>query len=178
MKAVARDGVKSRRSISCTTFLIKGWRDGLPLFGFRTNLGAYTALQALLGKCSLRCATSCIPAVVRKWDERCIFPGYPRQIATAIFLGSPKICPRSPTSSLRAPMPYTLLPSHFERSTLNHSYGYASSADRPNCLASFTLNSESFMHIRARVWPSHSATRGVAVSSLDHLRGILRSTTP
>jgi len=28
---------------------------------------------------------------------------------------------------------------------LNHSYGYASSVDRPNCLASFALNSESFM---------------------------------
>jgi hypothetical protein len=38
----------------------------------------------------------------------------------------------------------TNLASHFERSTLNHSYGYASSADRPNCLASFALNSESF----------------------------------
>ena len=39
----------------------------------------------------------------------------------------------------------TNLASHFERPTLNHSYGYASSADRPNCLASFALNSESFM---------------------------------
>jgi hypothetical protein len=37
------------------------------------------------------------------------------------------------------------LASHFERSTLNHSYGYASAADRPNCLASFALNPESFM---------------------------------
>jgi hypothetical protein len=34
---------------------------------------------------------------------------------------------------------------HFERSTLKHSYGYASAADRPNCLASFALNPESFM---------------------------------
>jgi len=39
----------------------------------------------------------------------------------------------------------TNLASHFERSTLNHSYGYASAADRPNCLTSFALNSESFM---------------------------------
>jgi hypothetical protein len=39
----------------------------------------------------------------------------------------------------------TKLASHFERSTLNHSYGYASAADRPNCLASFALNPESFM---------------------------------
>jgi len=62
---------KSRRSISCTTFSIKDWRDGLPLFGFRTNL-----------------------------------------------------------------------PSQFERSTLNHNYGYASAADRPNCLTSFALNSD------------------------------------
>jgi hypothetical protein len=90
-------------------------------------LGACTALQALLGNCSLRCSrlwhpaslylvhpwtrTSCIPAVVRKWAERSRFPGYPRQIATAIFLGSPKICPRSPTPSLRAPMRYRLLAS-------------------------------------------------------------------
>jgi hypothetical protein len=36
----------------------------------------------------------------------------------------------------------TNLASHFERSTLNHSYGYASAADRPNCLASFALNSD------------------------------------
>jgi len=86
-----------------------------------------------------------LQALLRKWAERCRFPGYPRQIATAIFLESPKICPRSPTPSLRAPMPYTLLASHFERSTLNHSYGYASAADRPNCLASFALNPESFM---------------------------------
>ncbi len=152
MKAVARDVINARRSIGCMVFLFKDWGYGLPLFGFRTNLGACTALQALLGNCSLRCSTSCIPAVVRKWDERCIFPEYPRQIATAIFLESPKICPRSPTSSLRAPMPYTLLPSHFERSTLNHSYGYASSAGRPNCLASFALNSESSCNIRAK-WP-------------------------
>ena len=32
---------KSRRSISCTTFSIKDWRDGLPLFGFRTNLALH-----------------------------------------------------------------------------------------------------------------------------------------
>ena len=74
MKAVARDVIKLRRSIGCMVFSFKDWRDGLPLFGFRTNLT-----------------------------------------------------------------------SHFERSTLNHSYGYASAADRPNCLASFALNSESFM---------------------------------
>jgi hypothetical protein len=34
----------------------------------------------------------------------------------------------------------TNLALHFERSTLNHSYGYASAAGRPNCLASFALN--------------------------------------
>jgi hypothetical protein len=39
----------------------------------------------------------------------------------------------------------TNLALHFERSTLNHSYGYASTVDRPNCLASFALKSESFM---------------------------------
>jgi hypothetical protein len=74
MKAVVRDVVKPRRSISCTVFSLKAWRSHLSLFGFRTNL----ALQ-------------------------------------------------------------------FERSTLNHSYGYASAADRSNCLARFALNPESFM---------------------------------
>ena len=74
MKAVVCDVIKSRRSIGCMVFSSKGWQNGLPLFGFRTNLA-----------------------------------------------------------------------SHFERSTLNHSYGYASAADHPNCLASFALNPESFM---------------------------------
>ena len=34
---------------------------------------------------------------------------------------------------------------HFERSALSHSYGYASAAGRPNCLASFALKTEPFM---------------------------------
>jgi hypothetical protein len=37
------------------------------------------------------------------------------------------------------------LASHFDRSPLNHSYGYASAGDRPNCFASFSLNSDPFM---------------------------------
>jgi hypothetical protein len=39
----------------------------------------------------------------------------------------------------------TILALQFERSTLNHSYGYAFAADRPNCLASFALIPEPFM---------------------------------
>ncbi len=38
-----------------------------------------------------------------------------------------------------------LLASHFDRSFENHSYGYACSNDRPNCFASYTANSGSFM---------------------------------
>jgi hypothetical protein len=37
------------------------------------------------------------------------------------------------------------LASHFARSPLNHSNGYGSAADRPNCLAKFALILESFM---------------------------------
>ena len=37
------------------------------------------------------------------------------------------------------------LASHFERSPLNHSYGYASVGGRANCFASFSLNSDPFM---------------------------------
>ena len=37
------------------------------------------------------------------------------------------------------------LPSHLERSSLSHSYGYASADDRPTCFASFTLIPESFV---------------------------------
>jgi len=37
------------------------------------------------------------------------------------------------------------LASQFDRSPLNHSYGYASAGDRPNCFASFSLNSDPFM---------------------------------
>ena len=55
------------------------------------------------------CRSNPRPAVVRKWAERSRFPGYPRRIATAILLESPKIWPRSPTPSLRAPMRYRLL---------------------------------------------------------------------
>jgi len=36
------------------------------------------------------------------------------------------------------------LASHFDRSPFNHSYGYASAGDRPNCFASFSLNSDPF----------------------------------
>jgi hypothetical protein len=35
---------------------------------------------------------------------------------------------------------------HFARSPSKHSDGYAFSADRPNCLAKFTLILEPFMH--------------------------------
>jgi hypothetical protein len=37
------------------------------------------------------------------------------------------------------------LASHFGRSFKNHSYGYAYLNDRPNCIASYTANSESFV---------------------------------
>ena len=37
------------------------------------------------------------------------------------------------------------LASHFGRSFKNHSYGYACLNDRPNCLASYSANSGSFM---------------------------------
>jgi len=37
------------------------------------------------------------------------------------------------------------LASHFGRSFENHSYGYACSNDRPNCIASYAANSESFV---------------------------------
>jgi len=37
------------------------------------------------------------------------------------------------------------LASHFDRSPLNHSYGNAPAGDRPNCFASFSLNSDPFM---------------------------------
>ena len=83
MKAVVRDVVRPRCSISCMALSFKSWQYALSLFGFRTNLAL-----------------------------------------------------------------------HFERSTLNHSYGYASSADRPNCLASFALNPESSCNIRASPNPS------------------------
>jgi hypothetical protein len=36
------------------------------------------------------------------------------------------------------------LASHFDPSPLNHSYGYAPAGDRPNCFASFSLNSDPF----------------------------------
>ncbi len=39
----------------------------------------------------------------------------------------------------------TPLASHFARSPSNHSYGYASSGDRTNCLASDALILEPFM---------------------------------
>ena len=35
--------------------------------------------------------------------------------------------------------------SHFGRSFKNHSYGYACLNDRPNCIASYTANSGSFV---------------------------------
>jgi hypothetical protein len=41
------------------------------------------------------------------------------------------------------------LASHFNRSPFirfTHSYGYASAGDRANCFASFSLNSDPFMH--------------------------------
>jgi hypothetical protein len=34
---------------------------------------------------------------------------------------------------------------HLERSPLKHSYGYASTGDRPSCLASYALLLEPFM---------------------------------
>ena len=37
------------------------------------------------------------------------------------------------------------LTSHFGRSFKNHSYGYAYLNDRPNCIASYTENSGSFV---------------------------------
>jgi len=37
------------------------------------------------------------------------------------------------------------LASHLERSPLVHSYGYASTGDRPTCFASLPINSKSFM---------------------------------
>jgi len=37
------------------------------------------------------------------------------------------------------------LASHFGRSFKNHSYGYAYLNDRPNCIASYTANSGSFV---------------------------------
>jgi len=37
------------------------------------------------------------------------------------------------------------LASHFGRSFKNHSYGYACLNDRPNCIASYTAKSESFV---------------------------------
>jgi hypothetical protein len=37
------------------------------------------------------------------------------------------------------------LASHFGRSFKNHSYGYACLNDRPNCIASYTANSGSFV---------------------------------
>jgi len=37
------------------------------------------------------------------------------------------------------------LASHFARSFKNHSYGYACLNDRPNCIASYTANSGSFV---------------------------------
>jgi hypothetical protein len=37
------------------------------------------------------------------------------------------------------------LASHFGRSFENHSYGYACSNDRPNCIASYTAKSGSFV---------------------------------
>jgi hypothetical protein len=37
------------------------------------------------------------------------------------------------------------LTSHFARSFENHSYGYACSNDRPNCIASYTAKSGSFV---------------------------------
>jgi hypothetical protein len=39
----------------------------------------------------------------------------------------------------------THLTSHFGRSFENHSYGYAYSNDRPNCIASYAANSGSFV---------------------------------
>lgn len=39
----------------------------------------------------------------------------------------------------------TNLALHFARSPSSHSYGYDFSGDRPNCLARFALNLESFM---------------------------------
>jgi hypothetical protein len=41
-------------------------------------------------------------------------------------------------------LPNTLL--NWERSPLKHSYGYASTGDRPSCLASFALLLEPFMN--------------------------------
>jgi hypothetical protein len=38
------------------------------------------------------------------------------------------------------------LTSHFARSFSNHSFGYASSNDQPNCFASYNANLESFMN--------------------------------
>jgi len=37
------------------------------------------------------------------------------------------------------------LASHFDRSPLDHSHGYASVGDHPNCFTSFSLNSDPFM---------------------------------
>jgi hypothetical protein len=37
------------------------------------------------------------------------------------------------------------LTSHFARSFKNHSYGYAYLNDRPNCIASYSANSGSFV---------------------------------
>ncbi len=37
------------------------------------------------------------------------------------------------------------LASHFGRSFKNHSYGYACLNDRPNCIASYSANSGSFV---------------------------------
>jgi len=43
------------------------------------------------------------------------------------------------------------LTSHFDRSPLNHSYGYASAGDHPNCFASFSLNSDPFMQYAGKL---------------------------
>jgi hypothetical protein len=67
---------------------------------------AYLALAAADRQ---RGACTALQTLLRKWAERSRFPGYPRRIAPAILLGSPKFWPRSPTLSLRAPMRYRLL---------------------------------------------------------------------
>jgi len=42
------------------------------------------------------------------------------------------------------------LTSHLERSTLNHSYGYASAVDRPTCFVTLARKSDPFMQYAGR----------------------------
>ncbi len=48
-------------------------------------------------------------------------------------------------SGFAVPHFYIIGTSHFGRSFKNHSYGYACLNDRPNCIASYTANSGSFV---------------------------------